>query len=96
MHEDMNKKCNDRPKKLLLFIFAAHSTPPRYRGGAIFLLQFVCLCVCLSVCLSACEQNARGMHKDKHMCIDPQACDLHIYLQKKKGKLQAVFFFFIT
>ena len=27
-------------------------TPPRNRGGVIFLLQFVCLCVC--VCLSVC------------------------------------------
>ena len=30
-------------------------TPPRSRGGVIFLLQFVCLCVC--VCVSVCEQN---------------------------------------
>ena len=33
-------------------------TPPRNRGGVIFLLQFVCLCVCVSVCMSVCEQNA--------------------------------------
>ena len=27
-------------------------TPPRNRGGVIFLLQFVCVCVCVCVCLS--------------------------------------------
>ena len=26
-------------------------TPPRNRGGVIFLLQFVCLCVCVCVCV---------------------------------------------
>ena len=39
-------------------------TPPRNRGGVIFLMQFgcvSCLSICLSVCVpdSACEQNSR-------------------------------------
>ena len=29
-------------------------TPPRNRGGAIFSLQFVCVCVCACVCTSVC------------------------------------------
>ena len=29
-------------------------TPPRFRGGVIFSLQFVCVCVCLCVCESVC------------------------------------------
>ena len=33
-------------------------TPPRFQGGVIFSLQFVCVHVCLCVCLMfSCEQN---------------------------------------
>ena len=33
-------------------------TPPRNRGGVMFLLQFVCLCVCVSICLwTKCRSN---------------------------------------
>ena len=31
-------------------------TPPRNRGGVIFLLQFVCVSVCVCVCVSVCPE----------------------------------------
>ena len=34
-------------------------TPPRNRGGVIFLLQFVCVSVCVCLCVqNSCEQNS--------------------------------------
>ena len=37
-----------------LYIIRMLFTPPRYHGGVLFLLQFVCVSVCVSVCLSVC------------------------------------------
>ena len=33
-------------------------TPPRIRGGAMFLLEFVCVCLSVSSCVSVGEQNS--------------------------------------
>ena len=44
----------------LTFFFLVFFTPPRNRGGVIFLLQLVCVSVCVCVCvqLFSCEQNS--------------------------------------
>ena len=48
-HWNISPLTTPRPLNYYHFFFF---TPPRNRGGVIFLLQFVCVCVC--VCLSVC------------------------------------------
>ena len=56
-------------------------TPPRNRGGVIFLLQFVCVSVCLSVCVCArlffCEQNSSRMDTPIWTRFSQNNCFLH-------------------
>ena len=46
-----------------LLICGAIFTPPRNRGGVIFLLQFVCLCVCVCVCPFVKKMPIEPLHR---------------------------------
>ena len=55
-------------RKYMVSFFLFFFTPPRFRWGVIFSLQFVCVCVCLCVCEcvsdSVCEPiSVERMHR---------------------------------
>ena len=62
-------------------IFLIIVTPPRNRGGVIFLLQFVCLSVCVwvcvFVCVCVCEQNSSRTKAPIWMRFSLNSCLLH-------------------